>query len=366
MSPHFPRYETPRSVRRSRERTTAAIFLTLAVVLSFACRGHEGPRVNGRRLDRVTLNTNPLISYMPYVLAKERGYFAAEGIDPVFVTVDMNSAMLALLSGKLDVGSAPVGTGMFNMIGRGQRIQVVAERGHAEPGRCSFEAFVAPTGMAERIARAGSIRGERIATRHGGMMDYLVATLLEKQHLTSADVEYVQLPQTSDLPSNRRNTIEAIRYMGEPTLSAVLAKGNAKIVAYPADVAPGHITNVVLYGSRLLDRDPDLGRRFMRAYLRGVRDFNQGKTDANVQSVSRLTGLDPAVIRRSCWPTMSDDGKVTAQSMQPFLDWARKSGYLEKDVPMSAWWNPSFVEAAARPAPARAAKAGGSPARERR
>jgi len=30
----------------------------------------------------------------------------------------------------------------------------------------------------------------------------------------------------------------------------------------------------ILYGSILLDRDPDLGRRWMVAYLRGVRAYN--------------------------------------------------------------------------------------------
>ena len=44
--------------------------------------------------------------------------------------------------------------------------------------------------------------------------------------------------------------------------------------------------------------------------------------------------------------TVINDGSIRPEAMQPFLAWARKNGYLEADVPVSTWWNRSFIDAA--------------------
>ena len=102
--------------------------------------------------------------------------------------------------------------------------------------------------------------------------------------------------------------------------------------------------SLLAYGNRLLNEDPELGRRFMRAYLRGVRRFNEGKTARNVVILSRYTKLPPEVIRRACWITIASDGRIDPAAVQPLLDWALTEHYLDEPVPVSKWWNPKFLE----------------------
>ncbi|HEX7149894.1 MAG TPA: ABC transporter substrate-binding protein [Thermoanaerobaculia bacterium] len=353
MSPAYRTYGTHRS---DRTRRTAARFLNSAFcvlrpafclfllpVLTACGTPKPETKIATPSLTRVTMNINPSMTYAPLMLAKDEGFFADEGIDAEFVTLDSNSAVAAAAAGKLDVLSAGVRSGIFNMMLKGVPMQIVADKGHSKPGRCVNEAFIAPHATIKRIAaNNGSLRGERVAITRGGTLEFLTMRLLEKQGLTAADVVVVQLPQGTAATS--RDKVDAIRYTSEPNLSSALAEGWAAILTSTEDVEPGHQSAVIVYGKRLLRDDPELGRRVMRAFLSGVRRYNEGKTERNVAIISRHTKLPPEIIRASCWTPINDDGRIRPEAVQPFLHWALKNRYLDGEVPFSMWWNPSFLE----------------------
>jgi NitT/TauT family transport system substrate-binding protein len=318
----------------------------LALLLLAAACSKPAPET-ARPLTKVTLNVNPTMTYAPLMIAKDEGFFAQEGIDARFVSLDPNSAVAAAATGQLDVLSAGIRSGVFNMMLKGVPLQIVADKGRSAARTCSAEAFIAPVAMARRIAaNGGNPRGERLAFIRGGTAEFVTVRMLEQHGLKLADMEVVQLPQGTAATSH--DNIDAIRYTTEPNLSDALAEGWASTVVETETVAPGHQTAVLLYGKRLLRDDPELGRRFMRAYLRGVRRYNEGKTDRNVAIVSRHTKLPPAILRRACWITIAPDGRIDPAAVQPFLDWALTQHYLDASVPMTTWWNGSFVNAAGR------------------
>ena len=117
------------------------------------------------------------------------------------------------------------------------------------------------------------------------------------------------------------------------------------MVATSDEVAPGHQSSVIVYGKRLLEDDPDLGRRFMRAYVRGARRFSEGKTDRNVEIMAKRMKLPPEVIREACWYKTMNDGRIDPRAVQPFFDWALEKKYLDAPVTVE-WWNPTFLDAA--------------------
>jgi NitT/TauT family transport system substrate-binding protein len=175
----------------------------------------------------------------------------------------------------------------------------------------------------------------------GGLAEFLTMRLLAQHGRTQNDVTILQMPQGSAASS--RDKIDAVRVTSEPNLSAAVAEGWASVVATSESVAPSHQNSVLLYGKRLLHDDPELGRRFMRAYVRGVRRYNEGKTPRNVAILSRYTKLPPDVIRRACWISFANDGRIDPKNVQPFLDWALAARYLDAPVPVSTWWNPTFL-----------------------
>jgi NitT/TauT family transport system substrate-binding protein len=319
--------------------------LAIALLLLFSCGRHEAP-VSAAK---VRLNVNPTLTYAPIMIAKDEGFFAAEGVDAEFVSLDSNSALAAAVAGRIDVLSCGIRSGVFNMMIKGVPLQIVADKGHSDPSAgCSPDSFIAPIETAKRIeAAGGSLRGERIALIRGGLVDYLTMRLLQRRGQTPRDVVILQMPNGTAASS--RDKLDGVRLTTEPNLSSALSEGWARVVASADEVAPGHQNSILVYGKRLLRDDPDLGRRFMRAYLRGVRRYAEGKTERNVAIISRYTKLSPEVIRRACWIPISRDGRIDGKAVQPFLDWALEQRYLDGPIPMSKWWNPAFVDAAAAP-----------------
>jgi NitT/TauT family transport system substrate-binding protein len=327
-------------------RETIASLLALALV--FGCTHHEQPKP----LAKVRMNFNPTLVYAPMMIATEEHFFADEGIDAELVHIDSNSALVALTSGSLDVMSGPIRSGLFNVMLRSAPVRVVADRGQLIPGGCAIEAFAAPPKLAERIeAKGGDVRGLKFALIRGGFTEFMIDKFLEQRKLTRNDIEYLQIAPGDSAVSAKR-PIEAIRYVQEPNLSNGISKGLYKVIATAESVSPGQQHGVVMFGKRLLRDDPELGRRFMRAYLRGVRRYNEGKTRRNVAIIARHTQLPVEIIERSCWMPIAADGQVNMQSMNALLDWSKAHGYLDAPVPLEKWWDPRFIDAANRSLPA--------------
>jgi NitT/TauT family transport system substrate-binding protein len=314
-----------------------AVLIALAL-LPLTCRQPETAAK-----EKVRLNISQTLSYAPIMIAADEGYFAQEGIDAELVALDSNSAVTAAVAGKLDVLSVGLRAGVFNMMLKGAPLQIVADRGHSEATRCNADAFIAPTALMKTIENAGGdLRGQPMATIRGGVMEYLTARLLAQHGLTSKDVVMLQMPQGTSVSA--RDEFHAVRFTSEPALSSALTEGWAGVIATAESVAPGHQNALLVYGKRLLHDDPDLGHRFMRAYLRGVRRFNEGKTGRNVAILSRYTKLPPDTIRRACWIAIANDGQIDPNAVQPFLDWALAEHYLDAPIAVTRWWNPAFVK----------------------
>ena len=93
-----------------------------------------------------------------------------------------------------------------------------------------------------------------------------------------------------------------------------------------------------------MEENPDAGRRFMVAYLKAVWQYNQGKTERNLEILAEYTGLDRELLNQACWPTARNDGQINVESILDFQAWAVEKGYLDSLVTEEQFWDPGFVE----------------------
>jgi hypothetical protein len=55
--------------------------------------------------------------------------------------------------------------------------------------------------------------------------------------------------------------------------------------------------------------------RFLRAYLRAVAQYAEGRTQRNVEILANAVRLEPKLLRTICWPVIPADGKSDAQAI---------------------------------------------------
>ena len=84
----------------------------------------------------------------------------------------------------------------------------------------------------------------------------------------------------------------------------------------------------------------------MIAYLQSVAQYNEGKTDRNLEILLNHIEMDPNLLENICWPTLRDDGTVNMESVLDFQDWAVANGVMDAPLTAEQIYDPSFVEAA--------------------
>jgi NitT/TauT family transport system substrate-binding protein len=118
----------------------------------------------------------------------------------------------------------------------------------------------------------------------------------------------------------------------------------AVLWACDCDVTPGFQYSYIAFGPNLLEKDRDAGRRFIVAYLKGARRFNQGKTERNLDIVARHTIYDRGTLERIGWIRMQEDGMLDVESVLEMQRWAKERGLIDRVLEPDEFWDPSFIE----------------------
>ena len=187
---------------------------------------------------------------------------------------------------------------------------------------------------------------ERVSSAREHFLQFFVERALQANGYDPDQIEMFHLPQAAEYDAIVAGRLDAA-FIGEPWLTRV--RNNGGEVWTPTNtIFDGYQYSVFLYGPRLLDREPELGERFAVAMLKGLRAYDQGKTERNLQVLSEVMGHDLEELREVCWPTMGSDGFIDIESIMDFQSWALARGDLDAIVAPEDFWEPRFVEHANR------------------
>ena len=165
-----------------------------------------------------------------------------------------------------------------------------------------------------------------------------------KAGLTFEDVELSTIPSSSYIDAFNNKAIDVI-VTPEVYVTRLLNNGNAVILSRAEDDIGPLQASVLAFGPRLLKDDPELGARFMAAYLKGVQKYNEGKTEENLQAIAEKTGLDIELVNQACWPPIREDGWIDFSYLDRFQRWNVETGQLEGVITEEQFWDPSILEA---------------------
>ncbi len=295
------------------------------------------------------------LSFAPLAIASAEGYFRDQALDVELVHLTgANEVTPALFRGEVDVGAGMIRPAEFNAIARGATLRIVADKGHFEPEACISAALVVRPGFLQtrNYDSPWHLRRTRFSAATLSFAEYVLDTFLAGKGLSLDDVQRVRLPEASAAAALADGSVD-VQHMGEPFLTRAVRSGRAVVWKPVVEVLPGAQLATIVYGPTLLEKNRDAGVRFLAAYLRGVRQYNLGKTARNVEIVSKETGLDPDLVREACWESIRGDGRINVESVLEYQRWAVRKGLLDAVVPPERFWDPSFLEAAGKlPGPA--------------
>jgi NitT/TauT family transport system substrate-binding protein len=327
----------------SKTRIHLPLLLAVLSILPAPEAARAGEPPGGR--ERVRVIIAPLLSYAPLWIAQEEGFFEEEGLDVEIITMTRTAeALPALAGGKVEVLASHILPSHFNIIARGGNVRIVADKGHHDPEGCTYEAIVATPALiaSGRLGEAAGFEGLRVATEKSLSGYFYIDTLLTSLGVSPEVLHTFDLPLASKADGFRNGAID-FTTAAEPWLTRLLDGGDAVLWKAVEDFVPGFQSSVILYGPALLEGGRETGTRFLVGYLRGIRRYNEGKTERNVEIVAEATGLEPELVRKACWISMDGDGDIHEESLLGYQRWALRQGLVDRIVPVGEFWDPSFA-----------------------
>ena len=288
------------------------------------------------------------LSFAPLAIAEAEGYFRAQGleVEPVSLT-GSHEATPPLIRGELDVVTGLIKIGDFNAIARGASLRLVADKGHFEAGPCVPMAFVARRGFLDGSGPDGGerLKGARVAVSRSATSSTSWRRCSAGRASGWSDVNLARIHEAMVAEAIANGSLD-IGVLAEPNLTRTLKSGKTVLWKSLQEILPEGQLAAVYFGPGLLERNRDAGRRFMVAYLQGVRQYNRGKTPRNLDILVAATGLDRELLKEACWQPIRGDGRINVESVLDFQRWAVRRGALDAVVPPERFWDPSFVEEA--------------------
>ena len=317
--------------------------LLLALVAACGGRGDSGPAGP----TRLRVLVQPFMSHAPLLIADAEGYYAEQNLAVEFVRLsDPNNAMPLLLDGGIDVLTGGPTPAILNAMSRGLRVRAVAEKGYLRKEGCSRAGLVIQKNLIT-AANGGVPRIRRISLDKAPQQLYLVEKMLMAAGLQLKDLDQRFVLHAPELDALADGALDAA-LVGEPWLTLNLERGHVVQWVRAEDVLPDAQMSFVYFGPSLLNADPDIGTRFLIAYLKAVRQYEEGKTERNLQLLARVTGDGEDMIHKMCWPAFVLDGRIDYTALEDFQAWAVERELVENVVTESQFWDPTFLNAANR------------------
>jgi NitT/TauT family transport system substrate-binding protein len=276
-------------------------------------------------------------------IAKEKGYFAAEGFDVEFSYFDSAQPVaVGVASGSLDFGCTSTSAGMYALAGQGV-LKILSGMYSEAPGFHNFGIMASLKAYAAGIKSYKDLPGHSVAiSQVGSPVHYSLALIADKYHLDlkSMTIEPLQgIPQiVSAIEGNQVdaavNTATAI--------NPLLLGHKAELLGWIGDETPWQAAITMTTTKRIAEK-PQTVEAFLRAFKRGAREYHDaftgpgetrrdGPNAAEVLAIlSKYTGQPPEQIKLSV-AYVDGDARVDVKDIYHQIEWFKQQKMLKDDV----------------------------------
>lgn len=290
----------------------------------------------------------PFLTFAPFFIAEHEGYFTEQGLQIEYVRLDRGTeAIVALAQNDLDVYAGAINLGILKAM-RGTNIRIVADKGYFDPNGCTYMSILVRKELAPNGEFAASeLLGRQVnMSARGNIREYYFDKIAETAGLDSQAISFTNVPDEGVGEALKNGSID-LSPITEPWVTRILQDGHSFSWMPAEQVLPGYHFTFIAYSDKFRSQSPDVGKRFMVAYLKALKKYNEGKTDRNLEILAQATSLDRQFLLDSCWGAIRADGYMSIEDVLSFQEWAISKGLLDQ-APLTAEeiWDPSFVEAA--------------------
>ena len=246
--------------------------ITRRSALAFALLASSG--LPALAADKVGVGILRFVSSGGLYLAVERGYFKAENIDIDLKFFEAAQPIaVAVASGDVQFGLTGISGGSLNLAAKGA-MKIIAGQGGEKKGVVGNTLVASNEAHAKGIASFEKVGGASVAiTQVGSTFHYQLGQIATAKGFPLASV---QMKPMQSLPNMiaavKTNQVDAA--ILPPHIAGPMAqRGEVKIIGPLSDIAD-YQYGALFAATKLVNDNRDLAQRFVRAYVKGLKDYN--------------------------------------------------------------------------------------------
>ncbi|UOQ48421.1 ABC transporter substrate-binding protein [Gracilibacillus caseinilyticus] len=289
-----------------------------------------------------------------FYIAKDKGYFEEYNIEVEFATFGNSDEMLpAVASGEVDVAGGISTASFFNSIAQGIDVRFIADKGHNNEGS-SYFTFVVREDLKDEITEYADVEGKKIAvSSENSVDDYIYHEMLKHAGISTDDVEFVLMSDFGNMMAAMGNKQVDLALQIEPLITQGANQGIHQRFLDATAYAPEAQIAMVLGSPKFLTDRRDVALRFMAAYLRGVRDYNdvfiKGEDDGGevISIMANHTALKDEELWREVGVTgLNPNGYIFENNVVDQYEFYKENGAIQGELDFDKVIDMSLVEEA--------------------
>jgi len=237
--------------------------------------------------DKVVVGALRFTSHAGGFIAHEKGYFKDAGLDVSFSFFQAAQPIaVAVSSGDVDFGIAGVTGGLMNLADK-DAVRIVAGVLHEKKGVHGMMIMASTKAYDAGLTSVAKLPGHSVAlTQVGSTFHYMAARIAEKEGFALDKLKLIPLQKVGSMiaaiKSGQIDSMIMVPHIAKPLVKS----GAAKELGWLYDYAEYQISTLFTSVKNTRERR-DMIKRFVKAYARGIADFNKvmldPKADANAK-----------------------------------------------------------------------------------
>jgi NitT/TauT family transport system substrate-binding protein len=313
----------------------------LSLALSVAIVWWLAPQ--SRAAETIRIGILKVTVMAPLWLADEKGWFAAENLQPRFIDFDAPPPVVsALLSGDIDVGVTGLSAAFFNAAGQGA-LRIIAGDVSEHPG------FQVVGFAASKAAHNAGLRAIKDLPGHslaipsvGSPHHYALGLFAEKYGFAISAVRLVQAGTFGNVAAAVSGGSVDAGASSATSLKPGIQHGDTFLLAWFGDELPMQ-TGATMTTAATADNKRDMLQRFLRVYKRGVVEFRAafngpGDTRADGPTAPAMYELlakhlnAPVETIKLGMGYVAPDLTLDVQDVMRQIDWYKRQGLVKSEV----------------------------------
>jgi NitT/TauT family transport system substrate-binding protein len=258
----------------------------------------------------------------------------------------------SVAASQVDIADTDAGAGLLNAISRDLPMRFVADGSHCDTSHCGT-AFTVRKDLADsgKFKDLKDLKGMSVNFFTPGSTLYqYMNRMLDKAGLKTTDVKAQNVANFPDiLPAFSNKALDG-SWLIEPITTAGIAQNLVSRYQTAAELFGTQQSTVIVYSPNFATQHVDAGKKFMAAYVKGLRDWldavDKGKDyDAIIAIMTKDSSLkDPALFKKIGLPGFDPNGGLDLASIKTNQQWYVDHGDVKNPIDVDKVYDPQFLD----------------------